>query len=93
MNIVHNKTSVLRLCVEMCVLHCGRVGGAESKVVSMRDEGVWGSVTPLILYIGIECRWVTSFTPRSLYVREAARYELSIGCGGGGAVPEVAKRF
>jgi hypothetical protein len=52
------KLKVLRLCVELCVLHCGRVGGAESKVVSVRDEGVWGSVsvTPLILYIGIECR-------------------------------------
>lgn len=42
MNVLHNRTSVLRLCVELCVLHCGRVGGAESKVVSVRDEGVWG---------------------------------------------------
>lgn len=58
MNTLHNKTSVLTLCVELCFLHCGRVGGAERKVVSVRDEGVWGSVsvTPLILYIGIECR-------------------------------------
>jgi len=58
MNILHNKTSVLRLCVELCVLHCGRVVGAESKVVSVRVEGVWGnvSVTPRILYFGIECR-------------------------------------
>ena len=34
MNILHNKTSVLRLCVELCASHCGRVGGVESKVVN-----------------------------------------------------------
>jgi hypothetical protein len=36
-------------------------------------------IAPLILYLGIRCRWVVSFTIRSLYSRELNPGALSIG--------------
>jgi hypothetical protein len=43
---------------------------------ALRHEGAWmsGCVEPHFLDLGINCRWVVSFTPRPLYPRGKNRY-------------------
>jgi len=54
----------------------GKLHNSKNKNVSVQAIQTYGGggVFPLIVYLGIRCRLMVSFTPRPLYPREGSQY-------------------